>query len=221
MSKPAIILAALGALVLAGCGPQEPIRIGFIGGLSDRNSDNGQSGLNGVILAVEDLNRAGGSDGRLVELIARDDAQNRETAANSAGELVAAKVEAVIGPADQRHGRSDRSHYGQGRHFPGEPDDHVDGFLRQGRLVLPQGCESPVHAAQEAGQALHILHAVQAVNERQKQVLIDKIVARFGPDLRGRRFALCGAWPSNRVRTTCAKPRVWPSSNTYSHAALK
>ena len=98
MSKPAIILAALGALVLAGCGPQEPIRIGFIGGLSDRNSDNGQSGLNGVILAVEDFNRAGGSDGRLVELIARDDAQNRETAANSAGELVAAKVEAVIGP---------------------------------------------------------------------------------------------------------------------------
>lgn len=98
MNRATVILALLGALLLAGCGPQEPIRIGFIGGLSDRNSDNGQAGLNGIMLAVEEFNRAGGSDGRLVELIARDDAQNRETAAKSANELVAAKVEAVIGP---------------------------------------------------------------------------------------------------------------------------
>jgi len=84
--------------MLAGCGPQEPIRIGFIGGLSDRNSDNGQSGLNGATLAIENFNRAGGANGRLVELIARDDAQNAETAARSANELVAAGVEAIIGP---------------------------------------------------------------------------------------------------------------------------
>ena len=88
----------LTALSLAGCGPRKPIQLGFIGGLSDRNADNGQSGLNGVTLAIEEFNRAGGADGRMVELIHRDDAQNAETAARSARELVEAKVEAVIGP---------------------------------------------------------------------------------------------------------------------------
>jgi branched-chain amino acid transport system substrate-binding protein len=88
----------LAASLLTACGPQEPIRIGFIGGLSDRNADNGQSGQNAVILAIEQFNRAGGVNGRTLELISRDDAQDRSTAARSAAELVDAKVEAVIGP---------------------------------------------------------------------------------------------------------------------------
>jgi len=74
------------------------LKIGFIGGLSERSSDNGQAGLNGVTLAVEQFNRNGGIDGRLVELVARDDAQKRETAENSAKELVDAQVEAVSAP---------------------------------------------------------------------------------------------------------------------------
>ena len=97
MRLPALFLFVL-ALLLNACGQQEPLKIGFIGGLSDRNSDNGQSGLNGVMLAVEQFNRNGGIGGRLVELVARDDAQRRETAENSAKDLVAAGVEAVIGP---------------------------------------------------------------------------------------------------------------------------
>lgn len=93
-----LLLLVLSGLLLSACGPQQPVYIGFIGGLTDRNSDNGQSGLNGVILAVEQFNRAGGLDGRMVELIAKDDAQSKETAAKSSQELVGAKVEAVIGP---------------------------------------------------------------------------------------------------------------------------
>lgn len=91
-------LPGLAGLTLVGCGPRKPILIGFIGGLSDRNADNGQSGLNGLTLAIEEFNRAGGADGRMVELIHRDDAQNAETAAKAAKELVDAKVEAIIGP---------------------------------------------------------------------------------------------------------------------------
>ena len=101
MTRPRVFLAAVAttiAALLAGCGQQAPLKIGFIGGLSDRNSDNGQSGLNGVTLASEQFNRNGGIDGQLVELVARDDAQKRETAEKSAQELVDAKVEAVIGP---------------------------------------------------------------------------------------------------------------------------
>ena len=92
------LLMALLAFGLVACGPKPPIQIGFIGGLTGSNSDNGQSGLNGVILAVEQFNRAGGVDGRLVELISRDDGQNREMAVRSANELVAAGVDAVVGP---------------------------------------------------------------------------------------------------------------------------
>lgn len=98
MARQYTYLAALAAALLVGCGQQTPLKIGFIGGLSDRNSDNGQSGLNGVTLAVEQFNRNGGIDGRLVELVARDDAQKRETAEKSAQELVNATVEAIIGP---------------------------------------------------------------------------------------------------------------------------
>ena len=98
MTRRLLVLGAIACLTLAGCGPTEPIRLGFIGGLSDRNSDNGQSGQNGVILAIEQFNRAGGLGGRQVELVVRDDAQEPAVAERVARELVAAGVEAVIGP---------------------------------------------------------------------------------------------------------------------------
>jgi UDPglucose 6-dehydrogenase len=49
-----------------------------------------------------------------------------------------------------------------------------------------------VHSASGVGEPLHLLHAVERVNERQKRVLVDRIVERFGEDLQGRRFALWG-----------------------------
>lgn len=96
--KRLIFLALVALLCLNACVRQEPIRLGFIGGLSDRSSDLGQAALEAVEMAVEQFNRAGGVDGRLVELVVRDDAQNPLVAAQSAKELVAAQVEAVIGP---------------------------------------------------------------------------------------------------------------------------
>ncbi len=92
------VLLGGASLALAGCGPKRPVKLGFIGGLSDRNADNGQAGHNAVVLAVEQFNREGGLDGRLVELVTRDDAQNPETARESALALVQAGVEAAIGP---------------------------------------------------------------------------------------------------------------------------
>lgn len=100
MNKPH--LKALGAVLtlvlLAGCQPPPPIKLGFVGGLSDSNSDNGQAGQNAVILAVEQINREGGIQGRQVELLSKDDAQDKGQAARAARELVEARVEAVIGP---------------------------------------------------------------------------------------------------------------------------
>lgn len=83
---------------LLGCGSQEPIRIGLIAGLSDRGSDFGQSVRDGVILAVEKQNQAGGVHGRKIELVVRDDGQNKDRAAQAAQELIALRPEVVIGP---------------------------------------------------------------------------------------------------------------------------
>ena len=85
-------------LLLAACGKPEPIRVGFIGGLSDRSSDLGPSALNAVQMATDQINRAGGIHGRPIELVVRDDAQNPDTAARAAQALVAAKVDVAIGP---------------------------------------------------------------------------------------------------------------------------
>lgn len=93
-----LALAALVLILAAGCSKNEPIRLGFLGGLSDRNSDLGPAGLNGVQLAIEQVNRAGGIQGRVVELVVHDDAQDKATAARAAQALVQARVEAVIGP---------------------------------------------------------------------------------------------------------------------------
>jgi UDPglucose 6-dehydrogenase len=48
------------------------------------------------------------------------------------------------------------------------------------------------HTAAQVGVDLHVLSAVEAANDAQKQVLVDKIVARFGDDLSQRRFAIWG-----------------------------
>ena len=84
--------------ILTGCGPREPLRIGFLGGLSGRVADLGEAGRNGAQIAIEEVNRAGGINGRQVELIVRDDAQRPEKAIAAVDELIAARVEAIIGP---------------------------------------------------------------------------------------------------------------------------
>lgn len=47
-------------------------------------------------------------------------------------------------------------------------------------------------ARQQGDMELHVLNAVERANKLQKQVLFKKIVARFGTDLKGKRFALWG-----------------------------
>jgi branched-chain amino acid transport system substrate-binding protein len=84
--------------LLAACGEQEALRIGFIGGTSGRVADLGISGRNGAQLAVELANQKGGINGRRIELLTRDDEQNPEVARQRFKELVNEKVAAVVGP---------------------------------------------------------------------------------------------------------------------------
>ena len=70
------------------------------------------------------------------------------------------------------------------------------GFLYSGcgygGSCFPKDVKALIHTGEEAGQRLQVLGAVESANERQKGVLVEKIVRRFGEDLTGRRFALWG-----------------------------
>jgi len=88
----------LSALMLFGCAPSEPLKIGFIGGLSGRVADLGEAGRNGALMAIEEVNARGGVNGRKVELVVEDDAQHQETAVKAIEALRLAGVQAIIGP---------------------------------------------------------------------------------------------------------------------------
>ncbi|GJM09824.1 MAG: amino acid ABC transporter substrate-binding protein [Lysobacteraceae bacterium] len=91
--------AVVVVIVANGCADPEPVRIGFVGGLSGRVSDLGGPARNGMLLAVEQANAEGGIDGRPIEAIIRDDKQDVEVARKAVRELLDANVEAIIGPA--------------------------------------------------------------------------------------------------------------------------
>ncbi len=61
-----------------------------------------------------------------------------------------------------------------------------------GGSCFPKDVKALVRAAKDSGITLQVLTSVEAANERQKLVLVDKVVERFGEDLTGRQFALWG-----------------------------
>src|SRR5574343_1654635 len=61
-----------------------------------------------------------------------------------------------------------------------------------GGSCFPKDVKALVKAAADTGIPLKVLTAVEEANERQKRVLVDKVVQHFGADLKGRRFAIWG-----------------------------
>ncbi len=86
-----------GLLLAAGCGEKKNITIGYVGGLTGRHYNLGVSGRNGAELAVDDLNRSGGINGRTVELVVRDDRQDADTARAVDRELIGRGIPVIIG----------------------------------------------------------------------------------------------------------------------------
>lgn len=61
-----------------------------------------------------------------------------------------------------------------------------------GGSCFPKDVNALMRTGKEYGIDLMVLNAVDRANQRQKTVLVDKVVARFGSDLSGRRFAMWG-----------------------------
>ncbi len=85
-------------LILSGCQEPQPLKVGYVGGLTGRVAGLGVAGRDGVQLALEEINRQGGISGRKLELLSRDDQQQAETAKAVTKELIDSGVVALIGP---------------------------------------------------------------------------------------------------------------------------
>lgn len=61
-----------------------------------------------------------------------------------------------------------------------------------GGSCFPKDVQALCHTAAAAGYPARVLGAVEAVNQEQKRKPVEKVVAHFGEDLSGKRFALWG-----------------------------
>lgn len=95
--KKSLLVILFLIVMLSGCSENEPIKIGFSGGLTGKHADLGLYGRNGILLAIEEVNSRGGIRGRPIELIVKDDKQDAVIAAQVDEELIAEGVIAIIG----------------------------------------------------------------------------------------------------------------------------
>ena len=90
-----------------------------------------------------------------------------------------------------------------------------------GGSCFPKDVQALAHTAREYGQTLRVLEAVEAVNNDQKHILANKLLAEFGANLSGRRFALWGlAFKPNTDDMRAAPSRVVVSSLLRAGATL-
>ncbi|RLJ37322.1 amino acid/amide ABC transporter substrate-binding protein (HAAT family) [Acidovorax sp. 106] len=99
-----VALVAAGAAFALGSAPwaqaqgsHVPVRIGVIGPFTGASADFGVPMLNGIKLAVDEINAVGGYMGRPMELVVKDDTADPARGRQAAQELLSEKVTAVLG----------------------------------------------------------------------------------------------------------------------------
>lgn len=108
MKKAAIVLIAACSILLAGCPPAEQpasdtggggeILVGEYGSLTGSEATFGQGTHNAIVLAIEEVNAAGGINGRKIRLLTEDDQSKSDEAANAVTKLISQdNVVAVLG----------------------------------------------------------------------------------------------------------------------------
>jgi branched-chain amino acid transport system substrate-binding protein len=98
--KKLLALSSLLAITLAACTPAsgETIKIGYLGPLTGDAAAYGVDTLNGVRMKVDEINAAGGINGKQIEIVAEDGRCNGTDSSSAAQKLVHVdKVVAIIG----------------------------------------------------------------------------------------------------------------------------
>ena len=105
MRNSCLLILFLGLLLLVSCNPNQQgeardrstIKIGYYGDLSGPTFNFGESAKNGVLMAADEINQAGGINGRRLDIVIEDDQGSAERAATRSSKLIEVdKVIAVI-----------------------------------------------------------------------------------------------------------------------------
>src|SRR6185369_806392 len=110
-NKSIIALIAIASMALFGCPPKGSeqsgttassgggeILVGEYGSLTGPQATFGQSTHNGIMMAVDEINAAGGVNGRKIKVLTEDDQSKQEEAANAVTKLISQQnVVAVLG----------------------------------------------------------------------------------------------------------------------------
>jgi len=96
-----MLLVLVATVVVAGCAKKEtatdePIKIGVIAPLTGTLQFEGSQQLNGVKMAVDEINKNGGINGRLITVVAEDSKGNATDAASAAEKLITKDKVAII-----------------------------------------------------------------------------------------------------------------------------
>ncbi len=101
VSRRAVAAGLLACGIAGSANAQEPIKIGWLSSLTGPLSSAAIAENQGVQFAVDEINKAGGINGRKLELLTRDTAGEPTKAVNLAQQLVFSdKVHFVIGPVN-------------------------------------------------------------------------------------------------------------------------
>jgi branched-chain amino acid transport system substrate-binding protein len=100
----ALALLSVFSILTLSCAQQQQntdhstIRVGFFGDLTGPTYNFGLSAKNGVLMAADEINQAGGINGHQIDVVIEDDKGSPEEAAQLAGKLIDRyKVAAIIG----------------------------------------------------------------------------------------------------------------------------
>jgi len=97
-----LVIVVLAVTMLTACSSSNTneIRIGINYELSGDNATYGQGSVEGIEMAIDEINKAGGINGKLIKAIKYDNESKPSEAATLANELVSQdKVLAILGPA--------------------------------------------------------------------------------------------------------------------------
>jgi len=152
MKRNAARLLIVGMLILHlfSCAQPAPYTIGFLGGLTGGLRDLSIAGRNGVILAIEEVNRKGGIGERQVVLLVQDDKGDPETVVQSIKQFADKSIAGIIGPMSGELSRIAASQADQERVVMISPTANSADFTEQGDFffrISPADRDEAYHLA--------------------------------------------------------------------------